>query len=142
VRFTQRQTAGALAGQRGDSVAACAAAAAKLIQSKFHVRGVQPTDLAVLDVQLDGPSGRQRALGGHIDADPSQPIATILQVEPLPASSTVNVNAMDDQTNWIGLRSAGTGTPYKITAHCQEGDTSSPTSGRQYEIEFGVKFGL
>jgi hypothetical protein len=30
----------------------------------------------------------------------------------------------------------------KVTVHCQEGDLSSDISGRQLEIELGVRFGL
>lgn len=141
VRFTQRETAGALAGQRADAVAACAAAAQKLLLSRFHLLGVQPTDLAVLDVRLD-PAGTARALGGHIGADPSQPLTTIKQVEPLPSMATVSRTSLSDLTNFnAGTRREG-GMPIKVTVHCQMGDTSTATSGRQLEIEFGVNFGL
>jgi hypothetical protein len=142
VRFTQRETAGAMAGQKGDAVSACAAAAEKLLESRFHVLGVQPTDLTVLNVRLDGTSGRQVARGGHIGADPTQPIATIRQVEPLPAATVMKINAMSDETNWNSARGREGGQALKVTVHCQEGDTSSPTSGRQLEIEYGVNFGL
>lgn len=142
VRFTQRETAGALAGQRADMVSACAAAAQKLLLSRFHLLGVQPTDIAVLNVKLDGTPGRTVALGGHIGADPTQPLATIKQVENLPPTSVVNRQAMSDETNYSSQMGGGGGQLLKITVHCQAGDTSSPTSGRQLEIEYGVNFGL
>jgi type II secretory pathway pseudopilin PulG len=142
VRFTQRETAGALAWQRADATAACAAAAQNLLLSRFHVLGVQPSDLAVLNVKLDGTTGRMVALGGHIGADPTQPIATIKQVEALPAVTVVKKNTMSDETNYVSTTSGEGGQPFKVTVHCQEGDTSTPTSGRQVEIEYGVNFGL
>jgi hypothetical protein len=142
VRFTQRETAGALAGQRADAVSACAAAAERLLESRFHVLGVAPTDLTVLNVRLDGVGGRQVALGGHIGADPTQALATIKQVEQLPSGSVVRRNTMSDETNWTSNMSREGGQALKVTVHCQEGDTSTPTSGRQLEIEYGVNFGL
>jgi type II secretory pathway pseudopilin PulG len=142
VRFTQRETAGAMAGQRADAVAACAAAAQQLLLSRFHLLGVQPTDLSVLNVKLDGTPGRLVALGGHIGSDPSQPLATIKQVEPLPSGTVVKRNDMSDETNFTSTMGRGTGLPLKITVHCQSGDTSTPTSGRQLEIEYGVNFGM
>jgi hypothetical protein len=142
VRFTQRETAGAMAGQRADAVSACAAAAQKLLISRFHLLGVQPTDLTVLNVRLDGTAGRMLALGGHIGADPTQPLTTIRQVEPLPSSSVVSRVAMSDETNFTSQMNREGGTPLKVVVHCQMGDTSSATSGRQLEIEFGVNFGL
>lgn len=142
VRFTQRETAGALAGQRADAVSACAAAAQRLLESRFHILGVQPTDLTVLNVKLDGAPGRLVALGGHVGTDPTQPIATIKQVEPLPSVSLVRRNTMSDETNFTSTTGREGGAALKITVHCQAGDTSSPTSGRQLEIEYGVNFGL
>jgi hypothetical protein len=142
VRFTQRETAGALAGQRTDAVAACAAAAQKLLLSRFHLLGVQPTDLTVLDVRLDGASGTLRAIGGHIGADPSQPVTTIRQVETMPAGGMVRQGVMSDATNFSSSMGREGGQPLKVTVHCQAGDLSSATSGRQLEIEFGVNFGL
>lgn len=142
VRFTQRETAGALAGQRTDAVAACASAAQQLLLSRFHLLGVQPTDLTVLNVTLDGVTGSLRALGGHIGSDPTQPLTTIKQVEALPSTAQVQKNAMSDATNFASSLGREGGQPLKVTVHCQAGDLSSPTSGRQLEIEFGVNFGL
>ncbi len=142
VRFTQRETAGALAGQRADALSACAAAAQHLLESRFHLLGVQPTDLAVLNVMLDGAPAQLAARGGHVGADPTLPIATIKQIEQLPSVSLVRRNTMSDETNFTSTTGREGGEALKITVHCQAGDTSLPTSGRQIEIEYGVNFGL
>jgi hypothetical protein len=142
VRFTQRETAGALAGQRTDAVAACAAAAQKLLLSRFHLLGVQPTDLSVLNVTLGGAGAGMRALGGHVGSDPTQPLTTIKQVEALPSTAKVSRSSLSDETNFNSHMGREGGQPLKVVVHCQAGDLSSPTSGRQLEIEFGVNFGL
>jgi len=147
LRFSSREVAGAMSGQRQQALVSCADAARALLQSRFHVLGTQPVDIGVLDVRLDGPNGRQRAVGGHIDADPSQPVVTIKQVEGLSPQATQDDRMGGDTTNLIigdaaGGAGGGAGQPLKVTVHCQEGDLSSPTSGRQMEIEFGVRFGL
>ena len=142
VRFTQRETAGALAGQRADAVPACAAAAQKLLESRFHILGVQPTDLTVLNVTLDGAGGSLRALGGHIGSDPGQPLTTIKQVGAMPSTGVVKQDVLSDATNFTSSMGREGGQPLKVTVHCQAGDLSSPTTGRQLEIEFGVNFGL
>jgi len=141
LRFTQRETAAATAGLRGDALSACAEAARKLLESRFHGLGAQPTAIDVLNVRMDGPAGRLRAVGGHIDGDPSQPILTVLQVEPLPPTAVPVPKASRDLSNVITKYQFG-GQPLKVTVHCQEGDLSSPTSGRQMEIEYGINFGL
>lgn len=148
VRFTQHQVAGALAGTRADALSACAAAAQKMLESRFHALSTEPTTVAALNVPLDGPGGRIKALGGHVDDDPAQLLLTVKQVEPLPGNvnnksiefgTGDNTNQLSSMTGGSGL---GSGAPLKITVHCQEGDLSSPTSGRQLEIEYSVRFGL
>lgn len=146
LRFSTREVAGASAGQRAQALATCADAARQLLQSRFHVLGVNPTQIAVLNEPLDGASGRFRAVGGHIDGDPSA-VVTIKQVQPMPIGSFDAGEYSEDSTNKIGGGGGGAGkalggTPLKVTVHCQEGDLSSPTSGRQLEIEFGIRFGL
>jgi Tfp pilus assembly protein PilX len=143
LRFTQRSVAFSIGGPRHKALVTCADAARALLESRFHVLGKDPTEIAVLNERLDGPQGRMRALGGHVDADPSQPLVVIKQVELLPANAVSGVDASSgDITNVIGGINAGGGRPLKVTVHCQEGDTSSPTSGRQMEIEYGIRFGL
>lgn len=147
LRFSTREVAGASAGQRAQALASCADAARQLLQSRFHVLGVNPTEIAVLNEPLDGAAGRFRAVGGHIDGDPGRPIVTVKQVQPMPMGSFDAGEYSADATNRLGGAggASGTalgGTPLKVTVHCQEGDLSSPTSGRQLEIEFGIRFGL
>ncbi len=143
VRFTQRQTAAALAGTRADALSACAEAARKLLESRFHALSpTQPVDVTALNVMLDGPAGRMRAVGGHIDADPAQLLLTIKQVEALSPKVVQTSYTDEDSTNTVRFMGSIGGAPLKITVHCQEGDLSSPTSGRQMEIEYAVKFGL
>ena len=143
VRFTYRQTAGALAGTRADALSSCAEAARKLLESRFHALSpTQPFDVAALNVRLDGPGGRMAAVGGHIDADPAQLLLTIKQVELLSPRVIQTQYNEEDTTNTIRFTGSIGGAPLKITVHCQEGDLSSPTSGRQMEIEYAVKFGL
>jgi len=149
LRFSSREVAGAASAQRQQALVSCAEAARALLQSRFHVLGTAPAAIDVLNVRLDGSVGRLRAMGGHVDADPTQPLVTIRQVEALPPQSTTQSAAMaeGDVTNKIGDvgGTAGKGlggTPLKVVVHCQEGDLSTPTSGRQIELEFGVRFGL
>jgi hypothetical protein len=147
LRFTHRSVSSALGGPRHKALVDCAAAGRALLESRFHLLGVRPTEIAVLDEMLDGPGGRLRAVGGHVDADPSLPLATIKQVEPLPPEGLPQTAVgPTDATNVVGgLTGAGFGTggeALKVTVHCQEGDVGSPTSGRQLEIEYGIRFGL
>jgi hypothetical protein len=148
LRFSSREAAGASSGMRQTALVTCADAARQLLVSRFHLLGRDPTAIEVLDVRLDGPDGRLRGLGGHIDADPSLPLVTIAQVKPLASGATEESTYSADITNRItGDQSTGAGaglggTPIVVTVHCQEGDHSSPTSGRQLEIELGVRFGL
>jgi hypothetical protein len=140
LRFTSRGVAGASAAQRREALVSCAEAARALIESRFHALGASPTSVEALDVALDGSAGRLRARGGHIDANLSVTLDQLRQVEELPP------NALGPQTSSFDLSNRIVETTtipaYRVTAHCQEGDTSSDTSGRQMEIEFLVRFGL
>jgi hypothetical protein len=145
LRLTQRSVSFAIGGPRHKALQDCADAGRALLESRFHVMGLAPTEIRVLNEMLDGPGGRLRAVGGHIDANPSAPLATIKQVENLPAESLPAGGGPTDGTNVVGSltsSSGGGGTALKVTVHCQEGDLSSPTSGRQLEVEYGVRFGL
>lgn len=142
LRFTSREVAGATAGLRAESISACAVAAQRLLESRFHALGTAATEVTVLDVRLDGSSGRLRAVGGHIDGDPSQALVTVRQVEALPSNAIYQEAGGDDVSNTITATSKLGGQPLKVTVHCQEGDLSSNTSGRQLEIEYAVRFGL
>jgi hypothetical protein len=148
LRFTSREAAGSSAAAHQEAATSCAEAGRALLVSRFHVLGTAPASLDVLDVKLDGPSGSLRAMGGHIDTHPA---ATITQVEALDPESVRkgSLGGARDITNMIvdvggaaGAASALGGVPLKITVHCQEGDASTATSGRQFEIEYAVRFGL
>jgi len=154
VRFTQHEVAGAKASERRQVLYTCADAARRLLEAKFHALngpppdsilllgtvsddGVTATDLAP---PIDGPEGRLRALGGHINDDPLS--LTVKQVEPLdpsalgPSQQVVNIGSRI-------LGTSGMGTPLRVVVHCQEGgDPDDPTSGRQLEMEFGIRWGL
>jgi len=146
LRYSWRGTAGASAGQRREALVACAEAARALIESRFHALGTSPIAVDALDVPLDGTSGRLAARGGHIDADLSDKtdmrvlLDNIRQVEELPPNALGAQNSALDLSNRIVEFT--TIPAYRVTAHCQEGDTSSATSGRQMEVEFLVRFGL
>jgi Tfp pilus assembly protein PilX len=143
LRFTQRSVAFAVGGPRHKAVVSCAQSARALIESKFHLLGRDPTEVQVLNERLDGPQGRMRAMGGHIDSDPTQPLVVVKQVEVLPTNAVSNIDTgTGDLTNIIGGLNAVGGRPLKVTVHCQEGDSTSFTSGRQVEIEYGIRFGL
>jgi hypothetical protein len=147
VRFTSKSVAGATAGQKYESLVSCAEAARAVLESKFHALGTEPTSIEVLDERLDGPGGRMRALGGHIDGDPTASLVTIRQVEVLPPNALADLEKGSRDLSNIVLAigsstTGGGGEPLKVTVHCQMGDLSSATSGRQVEVEFGVRFGL
>jgi hypothetical protein len=144
VRFTQRETAGASAAERAEILSSCADAGRGLILSKFHALGADPKTIALLGSDgtlLDGPTGRMRAIGGHIGEDPAVS-ATVVQVEDLPQSVLGPQKRAYESSNRLSKLGAMGGTPMKVTVHCQEGDLSTPTSGRQLELEFAIVFGL
>jgi hypothetical protein len=143
LRFTYRSMAFSIGGPRQKTLVNCVEAGRALIESRFHVLGIPPTEVSVLNELLDGPRGQVRALGGHVDSDPTRPLAEIRQVEKLdPMAMQAKDVGSGDITNIIAGLNVGSGQALKVTVHCQVGDTSSPTSGRQMEIEYGVKFGL
>lgn len=144
VRFTQREAAGATAAERAEMLASCAEAGRGLLLSQLHALGADPKTITVLGadgVLLDGPSGRMRAMGGHIGEDPAVDV-TVVQVEDLPSNSLGPQKKVFETSNRISKFGSMGGTPMKVTVHCQDGDLSGPTTGRQLELEFGVLFGL
>jgi hypothetical protein len=143
IRFSSRELAGAYAGRQEDSLVACAEAGRQLLLSQFRGLGVAPTSLQALNVGLDNPaSGSTRAVGGHVDTSGVQ----IQQVALLPPGSFgVETKNQRDLTNIVFPgRAALGGKPYRILVHCVDHATnpSDPTSGRQLEVEFGVRFGI
>ncbi|BDG09095.1 pilus assembly PilX N-terminal domain-containing protein [Anaeromyxobacter paludicola] len=138
IRFTSRELAGATAGRQNDALVACAEAGRQLLLSQFRAVGIAPTSLQALNVALDA-AGQTRVLGGHVGAN-----VQVQQVQVLPGGSFgTSANSVRDLSNIIPGAGALGGTPYRIVVHCQDrGDPADPASGRQLEIEFGVKFGL
>ncbi len=137
VRFASREVAGATAGARQQALSACAESARQLLMSKFHSLGIQPAAITALNVPMDGPGGATRAMGGHID---SMNI-TVGQVSYLPDSAFGPTDAVRDQTSIVALVGQG-GKPMKVVVHCQDHGDGTATTGRQLEVEFGVRFGL
>jgi hypothetical protein len=140
LRFTSRGVAGAAAMQRREALVNCAEAARAILESRFHALGGAPTAIEALNVPLDGSGGRLRARGGHIDANLTVTLDELKQVEELPPNALGVQSSSFDLSNRIV--EATTIPAYRVMAHCQEGDTSSFTSGRQMEVEFLVRFGL
>lgn len=140
LRFTARGVAGASGGQRREALVSCAEAARALLESKFHALGTSPSAIEALNVELDGSGGRLRARGGHIGSSLSVTLDELKQVEELPPNAIGVQHTAFDLSNRIV--EVTTIPAYRVMAHCQEGDTSSDTGGRQMEVEFLVRFGL
>lgn len=134
IRFSARELAGAYAGRRQDAVVACAEAGRQLLLSQFRAFGVSPIQLTPVNVALDPDT---RILGGHVDAN-------VQQVVVLPTGAFgPSPFGMQDRSNVIrGMGSDFSGTPYKVIVHCQDHGDGTLTSGRQVEVEFGLRFGL
>jgi type II secretory pathway pseudopilin PulG len=146
IRFATRESAGAMAGTREQSLVACADAARQVLLSKFSALGLQPTSIAPLDLALDttGSGSRVRAVGGHYDASGSVTagsVVTVTQVAYLPDSAFGPTDRVRDLSNVVAIAGQG-GRPLKVVVHCQQAGDGSAASGRQLEVEFGVRFGL
>ena len=140
LRFAFRETAGATAGAREQALVSCAEAARQVLVSQFNALGLQPTSIAALNLPLDSASpgsATARAVGGHYGTSG----VTVDQVSYLPENAFGTTNRVRDLTNIIATAGQG-GRPLKVVVHCQAGDTTSAASGRQLEVEFGVRFGL
>ncbi len=137
VRFASREAAGSAAARNQEALTACADAGRQILQSQFRTFG-DPVTIKTLDTLIDNPTeGRTRALGGHVDN------VSVTQVELLEYGSLGGGKAMSGNLTWSigGLGSLGN-KPFKVMVHCQDAGDGSPTSGRQLEVEFGVRFGL
>ncbi len=136
IRFSSRELSGAFAGRRQDAVVACAEAGRQLLLAKFRAFGISPVQLTAVNVALD-PAGATRLLGGHYDANVQQ--ITVLP----PGAFGPSPFGMQDRSNVIrGIGSDFAGTSYRVVVHCQDRGDGTLTSGRQLEVEFGVRFGL
>jgi Tfp pilus assembly protein PilX len=139
IRYSSRELAGATAARQNSALVACAEAGRQLLTSQFRSLGVAPTQLQALNVTLDGAGGDTRVLGGHVDTN-----VQVDQVTVLPSASFgVQQNSVRDLTNIIAGAGQLGGTPYRVVVHCQDHGTAGlPASGRQLEVEFGIRFGL
>jgi type II secretory pathway pseudopilin PulG len=135
IRFASGEVAGAAAGSRHQALVACAEAGRQMLVSQFKAIGADVTSIEALNVPLDAGT---RLRGGHFDSTGAG--AQVAQVTRLPGAAFGPPRP--SSANWrITGRGTG-GQPYKVVVHCQTGGDGTPTSGRQLEVEFGVRFGL
>jgi hypothetical protein len=131
IRYSSLELSAATAGRKQQELVSCAEAGRALLLSKFKLLGAPVTEIQPLNVALDS---RTQLRAGHYDG------TSVVQVSPLPAWAAGP--ARPSTGNWrIQAESLG-GTPYKVVVHCQVAGDGSPTSGRQLEVEFGIRFGL
>ncbi len=138
LRFGARELAGSTALQRQQALSACADAGRQIILSQFRAVGPPPTELPALDQPID-PSTGTRVVGGHYDS----PGVVVAQVSALPETAfgpdRGGVNSLGNRIFVTG----GGAKPMKVIVHCQVGgQAGDPTSGRQLEVEFGLRFGI
>lgn len=137
IRLGTLETAGAMAGAKREALVHCADTAAQLLLSKFHMLGLQPTQITALNVPLDGPLGHTRAVGGHMGTMDVQ-IDQVVGLPPLAGG----VPKVDEAGNG-GSDPTARKQPFKVVVHCVDhGDPRDPQSGRQLEVELAIKFGL
>ncbi len=140
IRFSAREAAGARSAAQEESLVACAEAGRQALMNQFHVLGMQPTAITALQVGLDNPNmnvAMSRVYGGHYDHT-----VQLGQVTYLPESAFGPTNSVRDLSNTISATGQG-GRPMKVVVHCQQsGSAAVAGSGRQLEVEFGVRFGL
>jgi hypothetical protein len=136
VRFASREVAGATSARKAQALIACADAGRQVIISQFKALGIAPTSIQALNLSLDGNTN---VVGGHFDTQGVQ----VTQVVNLPTSSFgPDPGGVQDISNRV-LVTGGGGKPLKVVVHCQQaGITGDPTSGRQLEVEFGIRFGI
>ncbi len=138
IRFAARELAGATAARQNDALVSCAEAGRQLIMSQFRATTVSPASLAALNVQLGGASGTARVVGGHYDSN-----VQVQQVIVLPSTTFgASPNNIRDITNIVAGAGSLGGTPYRVVVHCQDHGDATAASGRQLEVEFGLRFGL
>jgi type II secretory pathway pseudopilin PulG len=133
IRFASLELAGATAGRQHQELVACAEAGRNLLLSQFKLLGTPPPLIQPLNVALDG---RTQVKGGHYD----DANVNVIQVTPLDIRSPGP--SRPSSINWRIRSSSLGGTPYKVVVHCQVGGDGTPASGRQLEVEYGLRFGL
>lgn len=131
IRYASVELAGSSAGRKQQELVACAEAGRKMLLSQFKLVGTPVVDLTPLNVALDS---RTRLAGGHYDG------VSVVQVSRMPGWTAGP--SRPSTLNWrISTESLG-GSPYKVVVHCQVGGDGTPGSGRQLEVEYGIRFGL
>jgi hypothetical protein len=141
VRFAAQERAGALAASRQEALVGCARAAVRLLQSQFGV-GVQPDVGLQIVVGNVSAGDSPRLVGGHIDQDMTVTDIKAAQVHALRKGAFSGTQkGVGDLTNRVAQFGMGAA-PQRVVAHCQLGDKSGPTTGRQIEVEFDVLTGL
>lgn len=136
IRFASREVAGATASRKTQALVACADAGRQMITSQFKALGVSPVSLTVLNLPMDAST---RVVGGHFDKSDVQ----VTQVVSLPGTAFgPDPGVVQDISNRVMVTGGG-GKPLKVVVHCQQGGVGGdPTTGRQLEVEFGIRFGL
>jgi type II secretory pathway pseudopilin PulG len=136
VRFASREVAGASAGRKAEALAACADAGRQVIVSQFKALGMSPVSLTALNLPMDASTN---VVGGHYDTRDVQ----VTQVVNLPGTAFgPDPGAIQDISNRV-LVTGGGGKPLKVVVHCQQGGVAGdPSTGRQLEVEFGIRFGI
>jgi hypothetical protein len=135
IRFASREVAGATSVRQHQALVACAEAGRQVILSQFKALGNAPVSLAPLGLSLDASN---TVVGGHFDTSGVQ----VSQVTYLPESSFgPDRGVVQDITNRI-VGTGGGGRPVKVVVHCQQGGTGAANTGRQLEVEFGLRFGI
>ncbi len=137
MRFGAREVAGAVGLQRQQALSSCAELGRQVILSRFRAVGTAPTGLPALSEPVDASTGAT-ILGGHFDSTNVQ----VDQVNYLPdAAFGVDRGAVQTLTNRVFV-SGGGARPMKVVVRCKLGGDTAPDSGRQLEIEFGLRFGI
>lgn len=136
VRFASREVAGATASRKAQALVACADAGRQVLLSQFKALGISPVSLTALNLPLDASTN---VVGGHYGEQGVQ----VTQVVNLPGTAFgPDPGTVQDISNRIMVTGGG-GKPLKVIVHCQQGGVGGdPTTGRQLEVEFGVRFGI
>ncbi len=135
IRFASREVAGATSARKQMALVACADAGRQLILSQFKALGNAPVSLTALNVPMEANT---RVVGGHFDTEGVQ----VSQVTYLPeVAFGPDRGVVQDITNRV-VGTGGGGRPVKVVVHCQQAGDGTPGSGRQLEVEFGLRFGI
>jgi type II secretory pathway pseudopilin PulG len=137
LRFGAREVAGSTAAQRQQALSACADLGRQVFLSRFHAVGSPPTSLPALDEPVDASTGA-RIVGGHYDTTG----VAVSQVSTLPENAFgIDPGSISTGTNRINVTGGGA-KPMKVIIHCQIAGNGAADSGRQLEVEFGLRFGI